>query len=144
MKALKPLTQKLIWLKDKKYDNTTKAHHNSWIKTINQRNVTRRRNRHSRTKNGDGSILGKWNNFSQRTLAPHLKCWEKYNWLRILYLRKVHIKNKIKYFLRHTTTTRLHHNQQTFYKRFQVRRNLKRSENLDLQVEWTVPKMINM
>ena len=77
-----------------------------------------------------------------------LECWEKYNWLRILYPRKIHIKNKIKYFLRHTTTIRLHHHQQTnvikIFKRSQVRRNLKPSENLDLQGKWTVPKMINM
>ena len=26
-----------------------------------------------------------------------LKCWEKYNWLRILYPRKIHIKNKLEY-----------------------------------------------
>ena len=107
---------------------------------MNQRNVTWRKNRHSRTKNGDDSRLGKWNNVSQGTLASHLKCWEKYNWLRILYPRKIHIKNKIKYVLTHTTiqdciTT-------TFYKRSQVRRNLKRSENLDSQGEWTVPKII--
>ena len=143
MKALKPLTQKLIWLKDKKYDNTTKAHHNSWIKTINQRNVSRRKNRHSRTKNEDDSRLGKRNNVSQSTLAPHLKCWEKHNWLRILYPRKIHIRNNITYFLTHTTATRLHHHQQIFYKRSQVWRNLKPSENLYLQGEWTVSKMIN-
>ena len=76
------------------------------------------------------------------TLVPHLKCWEKYNWLRILYPRKIHIKNKIKYFLTHTTTTRLHHHKQTFYKRSQVRRNLKRSENLVPQGESILPKII--
>ena len=31
-------------MKDKKYDNYIKAHHNSWFKTINQRNITRREN----------------------------------------------------------------------------------------------------
>ena len=33
-------------------------HDNSLFKTINQRNVTRRKNRHSRTKNGKDSRLG--------------------------------------------------------------------------------------
>ena len=74
MKGSNPLTQKLNIFKDKKYDNSTKAHHNSWFKTINQGNVTRRKNRHSRIKNGDDSRLGKLNNVSQRTLAPHFKC----------------------------------------------------------------------
>ena len=59
MKALNPLTQKLNSFKDKKYDNYTKAQHNSWFKTISERNVTRRRNRQSTTKNGDDSRLGK-------------------------------------------------------------------------------------
>ena len=118
MKALKPLTQKFNWFKDLKYDKFTKAHHNSWLKTINQRNVTRRKNRHSRTKNGDDSRLGIWNNGRHMKLgtwnmAPHHKCWEKYNWLRILYTRKLRIKNNIEYFFRQTTTTRLHHHQQT-------------------------------
>ena len=94
-------------------DNYSKVHDNSLFKIINQKNVTRRKNRHSRTKNGKDSRLGIWNNVSQRTLAPHLKCWEEHIWLRILYPRKIHIKNKIKYFLRHTTIARLHHHQQT-------------------------------
>ena len=59
MKALNPLTKKLNEFNDKKYDNYTKAHHNSWFKKINQRNVTRRKNRYSRTKNQDDSRLGK-------------------------------------------------------------------------------------
>ena len=92
-------------------DNYSKVHDNSLFKTINQRNVTRRKNRHSRTKNGKDSRLGMWNNV--RGHWHHiLKCWEKYNWLRIIYPRKIHIKNKIKYFLR-LEQLRLHHHQQT-------------------------------
>ena len=43
------------------------------LKTINQRNVTRRKNRHSRTKDGNDSRFGIGNNVSQRTLAPLLR-----------------------------------------------------------------------
>ena len=54
---------------DNKYDNYIKEHDNSLLKTINQTNVTRRKNRHSRTENGNDSRSGMWNNVSQRTLA---------------------------------------------------------------------------
>ena len=50
-----------------------KAYHNSLFKTIYQGNVTRSKNRNNRTKSGNDSRLGIWNNVSQRTLAPHLK-----------------------------------------------------------------------
>ena len=74
---------------DNKYDNYIKEHDNSLLKTINQTNVTRRKNRHSRTENGNDSRSGMWNNVSQRTLAPHLKM------LREIYLTQnsIHKKN---------------------------------------------------
>ena len=57
MKALNTFTQKLTEFKDKKYDNYSKAHHNSLLKTIKQRNVTRRKIRCSRTEKWEGQQI---------------------------------------------------------------------------------------